>query len=190
MALISRCRKPIAILRSLGPNENALRFIRGINMRRTFHAMASVIMVYATVFVARDSIAQDVTPDTATHPVVGSWMLTLEPGMGIPLPSLGNFAADGGYTQLDPNATMALGAWEATGDTTADATFIYVGEEDGMNFVRASVEVAGDGQSFSGTYTISFLDPDTGEMSEEFGPGTVDATRIVVEAPGTPTAPF
>ena len=59
-------------------------------------------------------------------------------------------------------------------------------EEEGAFRIRASIEVAADGQSFTASYTLELLDPATGEGMGEYGPGTATGTRLMAEAPGTP----
>ena len=53
-----------------------------------------------------------------------------------------------------------------------------------MITIRATVEVAADGQTFTGDYTIEA--DFEGAPPGEFGPGSVTGTRIVVEPMGTP----
>ena len=62
--------------------------------------------------------------------------------------------------------------------------------EEGGGIIRASIEVAPDGQSFTATYTLEFIDQETGEGSGEYGPGTATGTRLAVEGPGTPVGSF
>jgi hypothetical protein len=53
--------------------------------------------------------------------------------------------------------------------------------------IRASVEVSGDGNSFSGQYTLGVTGVPGAES--EYGPETVTGTRLVVEQMGTPVGP-
>ena len=115
----------------------------------------------------------------------GSW-LTDETDPEGPSSFLSAFSSDGVYTQVEGDAT-GVGAWEATGANTAALTFVeqFPEEEGGGGItVRASIEVAPDGQTLTADFTIEF----TGEGAPpgEFGPGTVTGTRISVEPMGTP----
>ena len=58
----------------------------------------------------------------------------------------------------------------------------------GRSTIRATFEVAADGQSLSAVYTIEFVE--TGVPTGQMGPGTATATRIVVEPMGTPVMPL
>jgi hypothetical protein len=58
-----------------------------------------------------------------------------------------------------------------------------------MGIIRASIEVAPDGQSLTATYTLEFIDPD-GTSSGEIGPGMAEGTKLAVEPMGTPVASF
>jgi hypothetical protein len=117
-------------------------------------------------------------------------VLSLDPVFETPVPSLTYFAADGGFVEIDPDGSNGLGTWEPTGDSTANLTFHFVDEEEGVTTIRVSIEVSPDGQSFTATFTLEFMDPESGESSGEVGPGSVTGTRIVVEGPGTPVMSF
>ncbi len=58
----------------------------------------------------------------------------------------------------------------------------------GRTTIRATIEVASDGQSLTAEFTIEF--DEEGISSGEYGPGAVTGTRIVVEPMGTPAGPF
>jgi len=84
-----------------------------------------------------------------------------------------------------------VGTWEPAGDTSANLTFTVVGHGPGSIVIRASIDVAPDGQSFTGTFTNEFVfDPAGGGTSGEIGPGSIEDTRFAAEAPGTPVASF
>jgi hypothetical protein len=93
----------------------------------------------------------------------------------------------------------AYGTWAATGDRTADATFLFplgdpaAGSFDGYGMVRSSIEVSEDGQSFAGTYTYEFpagMAEAMGFQVGQLGPGEVTGQRIAVEPMGEPVAPL
>jgi hypothetical protein len=131
--------------------------------------------------------AQDVT--TQGHPLVGTWLVDNDQSTESNVPENITFTSDGTLIDVQGSETT-LGVWAATGATTANVTFSgYSGDESGNYaggyMVRASVEVSADGNSFTGQYTIESLNPD-GTTSGQAGPGTVTATRVMAEAPGTP----
>ena len=62
--------------------------------------------------------------------------------------------------------------------------------DDGTRLLaRVRIEVAPDGQSYTAWITNEFFDQ-SGAGSGEIGPGMAVATRVQVEAPGTPIASF
>ncbi len=158
-------------------------------MRRALIVLLSTVVLLGTLLVGagRFVTAQDTdSTETMGHPLVGSWVLVIDSGEQS---SLARFSADGGYVQVDADGA-GLGAWEPTGDATGNLTFTFVDAEGGMGTIRASLEVAADGQTFTATYTFEFLDPATGESTGQLGPGTAEGTRMAVEGPGTPAASF
>ena len=154
----------------------------------------SALALFVTLLGGRwsvDTAAQDATPvGEATgdgHPLVGAWLLDAddpeEP------PSLATFTSDGIFTRHEPDGADGVGSWEATGETTATVTFVsqFFTDEEGTvasTTVRAEVEVAEDGDSFTATYTLEFVGE--GFPEGEIGPGTADGERIAVEPMGTP----
>jgi hypothetical protein len=137
--------------------------------------------------------ARQATPVVAqpgAHSLVGAWLLDSDPAPDNVL-SLSVFHADGTYTEFDPeDGSAGAGAWVSTGDNTAILTIVFLeaaddGSAAGQATVRATIEVAADGQSFTASYTLEFIDPD-GTSTGEYGPVDATATRIVAEAPGEP----
>ena len=96
-------------------------------------------------------------------------------------PELIAFHADGTYQASGADGTTDIGAWEATGPSSINLTFIELADEGPSVTIRVAGEVSEDGQTFTAEYTIEF----TGEGGE-YGPGHVTATRINVEPMGTP----
>ena len=128
------------------------------------------------------------------HPLVGSWWLDTDSEDPEGAPELAIATADGSWIEADPGAGISLGVWEATGPQSAILTFWSVGADEEGGFygtfvLRASIEVAADGQSFTATYTGEFIAPD-GSTAGEYGPGTASATRLAAEPMGTPVGPF
>jgi hypothetical protein len=122
----------------------------------------------------------------SAHPLVGSWLADIDAGDPSDPPALITFRADGTYVQSEIDG---VGAWAATGEQTAALTLHSLGPgPDGAAVVvtiRATVEVAADGQSFTAAYTLELTRPD-GTSTGEYGPGTATGTRVAVEPMGTP----
>jgi hypothetical protein len=175
------------MLRCTGRHAEANAVKERIPMRRTAVLLLSTVVVFGSLLAGGGIFAAAQDTGFAGHPVVGSWMLDTDIEDPENLPSLVRFSADGGYIEIEADGN-ALGSWEPTGDSTATLTFSFADEE-GVATIRASVEVAPDGQSLSATYTLEFVDP-SGQSSGEIGPGTAEGTRMVVEVPGTPVMSF
>lgn len=160
-------------------------------MRRTILLFLSVVMLLGVSGTASASVAAQDTA-TAGHPLVGTWLADTDQESSDNALDTFAFSSDGTYYQSEAGGGSLLGAWEATGERSA--TLIAVGaeaDEDGTNFgsiwIRAAIQVSEDGKSFTAEYTIEFVQPD-GTSSGEAGPGIATGERLVVEAPGTPTA--
>ena len=104
------------------------------------------------------------------------------------------FSADGTLVSLD-SEDVSLGVWEPTGPSTVALMFsgLIPVEELGIAgariTIRATLEVAPDGQSFSGDYTAE-LSGSEAMPTGEYGPDSVTGTRVVVEPMGTPVGPI
>ena len=154
-------------------------------MRRMTTLLLAVVML-GIALVGGGALVTAQDGGGADHPLVGTWTLVVEGEQ----PESVVFTADGGYVDVDSEGTVFLGVWESTGDTTANLTITVYDEEEGAFRIRASIEVAADGQSFTASYTLELLDPATGEGMGEYGPGTATGTRLMAEAPGTPVGSF
>jgi hypothetical protein len=133
--------------------------------------------------------AQEATPAaTAGHPLVGAWLLT-NPAVPEEAPTLVVFHADGTYLQAEAQGLVGIGSWEGTGERSAALTFVeqFVDDRGAINTItiRAVGEVAAGGDTFTATYTMELTRPD-GTSRGEYGPGSVEATRIAIEPMGTP----
>lgn len=159
-------------------------------MRRlSLLVLLSVLLSGTLIGVGRYASAQDA--GLATHPAQGTWTVESDPGDAEYSPRLVMLSADGSAIFLSGYGTSALGVWEPTGDTTAAVTFTMVTNGPAKIVMRASIEIAPDGESFTGVFTNEFIfDPAGGGTSGELGPGTLEGTRMEVEAPGTPVASF
>lgn len=141
--------------------------------------------------------AQGTPTASAGHPVVGSWIVdvTFQRDAPIDVTSLITYGADG--TVLVANAglipgipagtgitfTESHGAWAATGDRSADATFVFltidqVGAVDSINTVHTSVEVDDAGNAYVGGATVEARSAVSGTASS--ATATFTATKIVV----------
>jgi hypothetical protein len=135
-----------------------------------------------------DAAAQDAA--TEGHALVGTWYLDVD--ATDPANALEMFIlhADGTYVEANADGTVRLGAWEATGPTTANLTIVaYTKDEGGTNLgatmLRLAITLNPDGDSYSAEGTIELIRPD-GSSSGQAGPVGGAATRLVVEGPGTP----
>lgn len=138
--------------------------------------------------------AQDVTPGAMTgHDVVGAWVLDGDANDPNNSPAVVVFNRDGTYQESDADGSDGYGAWEATGEQTADLTIIFHNEENGQfggtAKVRAMIEVDASGDRFTASYTLELIGPD-GSGSGELGPAQATGTRITVEPMGTPVGPI
>ena len=163
-------------------------------MRRlTSTAIVLMSLLLATVAAAPGASAQA----TAEHPAIGAWIIDATPADTTDPLELLTVAPGGIVANASPGGT-AYGSWSATGDRTADATFLFPLSDPEAGFVgyataRTSIEVAEDGQSFAGTYTIEFpaaMAEAMGAPAGQLGPGDVTGQRIAVEAMGEPVGPL
>jgi hypothetical protein len=162
-------------------------------MRRFVIGLSAAALVLLGGTVAGSSVVQALAPDSAPaptegHPLVGAWMLTVDEFPEDP-PSLVIFGADGTFEEVDADGAIGFGAWEATGPTSGNLTFVSMtpNEEGGFDpilTIRATGEVSADGQTFTAQFTIEFTAE--GFPVGEFGPGNATGTRISVEPMGTP----
>ncbi len=160
-------------------------------MRRTGVLVLSAVVVLAIVLGGGGRFAAAQDTDSATHPARGAWIVESDPGDTEYSPRLMILSADGSALFVSGRATTGVGMWEPTGDTSATVTFNLVSNGPAYIVLRASLDIAPDGQSFAGIHTTEIvLDPAGGGTSGEIGPGTLHGTRLAPEAPGTPVASF
>lgn len=162
---------------------------------RRITMLLSAVMLLGTIVMAggRFVVAQPVS--ASDHPAVGSWLVESDPDMGAL--SMRTLVVSAGGTALAissvaPNGSTGAGVWAPTGDSTAVLTFTLVTNGPAYIVLRASIDIAADGQSFTGTFTDeAIFDPTSPEgTSGEIGPGRLTGTRLTVQAPGTPVASF
>jgi hypothetical protein len=161
---------------------------------RRMSVLLSVITVvllglFAIAYDPPGTTAQEATPGaTAGHPFVGAWRMN-NPAMPEEAPILVVLHADGTYVQTEADGSVGIGSWVATGERSVAVTFVEqvtVAQETTTTFTfRAIGQVSPTGDTFTGTYTVEMTGPD-GVSQGEYGPGTVEATRVAVEPMGTP----
>ena len=164
---------------------------------RRLSAASSILAVSVLAIggLASATVAKDEKPLLAADsPVVGAWELRVDGDDPANAPAEMIFHADGTYMQAIPGM-VGVGSWVPTGPNTGALTFVQYGAFDdtgsmGHDTVRATFEVAPDGQTLTAAFTIDVTSPD-GTSTGQMGPGTGTATRIVVEemAPAAPTGP-
>jgi hypothetical protein len=169
-------------------------FRRGGSIMRRLALVMSVLALMGGVLFAASSVvgAQDDEMSTEGHVLVGTWLADTDADDPSNPQEVFAFHDDGTYTSSgigeNGDSDVTLGAWRATGDRTAELTVvqaIQTGEDTYGNIViRASIEVAEDGNSFTAPYTIELQGVPGAEG--EYGPGTATGTRIAVESMGTP----
>lgn len=170
-------------------------------------SVAVVLLLGLAAVVQGGSIrAQESTPVSNPHPVVGSWWVNLAvTGAMDQEAALDTFAADGTLiasvkpvSPAPPDAPFALiftslmhGSWTAVTPNQVAMTVIRLQTDEGGNYlgtvtVRAVLDVNSDGQRLSGPFTYEVADP-AGNVAAS-GTGTAEGTRLEVEPMGTPTA--
>jgi hypothetical protein len=161
-------------------------------MRRITAVLSAIVLIGA---MAGGSLGA-AQPDVAGHhPAVGSWLVESDPDMdALSLRTL-VVSADGtalAISSVAPNGSTGAGVWAPTGDTSAVLTFTLVTNGPAYVVLRASIDVAADGQSFTGTYTDEpIFDPTSPDgTGGEIGPGRLTGTRLTAQAPGTPAVSF
>ena len=160
-------------------------------MCRTGVLLLTAVVMIGAVALGGSAVAQDSTPvaPSTDHPIVGSWMIDTEPQNPTNPLHLTIISADGSYLESETDGGVSVGVWEATGDNTAIFSFRFLAGPQGMGTIRAEAEVAEDGQTFTANFTLELVAPD-GTSTGEVGPGMAEATRLTVEAPGTPVGSF
>jgi hypothetical protein len=165
-------------------------------MRRTLSTtLTSGVLALALSAAAPAAMAQDQA--MADHPVVGAWVIHPFPGDPTQV-SLMVFEPSGTLVTTDNDGAAGIGTWTATGDRTIELAFeeLATGEDGsfiGIVTIRASGDVADDGQSFSGAWTLeppAAMAEMMGVPEGELGPGEVTAERISAEPMGEPVAPL
>lgn len=127
---------------------------------------------------------------TEEHALVGTWFLTESSDNPTDADDLFILHADGAYIEVNASGSVRLGAWEATGPTTANLTIVANSRGDdgadiGGIILRLAITLNPDGNTYTAEGTIELRSPD-GTLSGQLGPVGGAASRLVVEGPGTP----
>ncbi len=161
--------------------------------------VAALVALLIALFTLTPSVqAQDDEMGTmGAHPAVGAWSIDPEVENPDNPPEYTVLGPDGAVINFNPVGGPAIGSWSARDERTADLTMLspVVDEEGGylgLMTIRASVEVADDGQTFSGSYTLEFPAglEDMFPPAGEYGPAEVVGERISVELMGEPVGPW
>jgi hypothetical protein len=160
----------------------------GVNRRTAFAGLGASGLALALGAGTPSASAQATT--TEGHALVGTWFLDNSPENPTDARDTFSLHTDGTYIEARADGTVRLGVWEATGPTTATLTIeAYSRDEAGANrgaiIIRLNITLNPDGNSYTAEGTIELIAPD-GSSSGQAGPATGTATRMVVEAPGTP----
>jgi hypothetical protein len=160
-----------------------------MTIRRIFAPIAMLVLGLLALGPTGTTAAQDAAE--RSHPLVGGWQMTSDPTDPLGSFVVTTFDADGTLSNITADGTATLGVWAPTGGDTADVTVLATTNGPAYVVIRASVTVAADGQTLSGTYTSEYIfDPAGGGTSREIGPGSLSGTRLAVSAPGTPVDSF
>jgi hypothetical protein len=176
-------------------------------MRRTSR-IVSVFAIVVSVLIALGrtgpTAAQDGTPMAAGKGFVGSWQVIVSFAEGPPGHSIGTIDADGTIVASVPPVmpwpgapgdvlflSSAHGAWKVAGADSAIVTFVALvadgqGNQFGTATFRASPTLDPDGETFSGSNTVTIADEAGNIVATR--QGTIQGTRIVAEAPDTAAA--
>jgi hypothetical protein len=152
--------------------------------------VAFVTLVSASLGPERLS-AQDATPmGTASHPIVGTWIVDTISATDTDSPEIGIFYGDGAAVGLGANR-VAGGRWQVVDDSTVTMTLVTVSDTDGVGtyvVVRGTHVLDETGARWTCddcTYTVVNSD---GEVLDS-GTAPASATRMPVQGPeavGTP----
>src|SRR5215218_3596763 len=102
--------------------------------------------------------AQDTTPTTEQHPLVGTWVVDTISASENDSPEIAVVTSDGGVIGLGANR-VAGGRWQAIDEQSAELTLVTVFEQDGVGryvIVRGphTVDETGDAWTCDCTFTV------------------------------------
>lgn len=137
---------------------------------------------------ALSAAAQDMA--TEGHALVGTWFLDESSSNPTTARDVFIMHSDGTYVEANAVGTVRLGVWTPTSPTTATLTIVgdtrgEDGADSGGETVRLTITLNPDGNSYTAEGTVELRAPD-GAFSGQLGPVGGAASRMMVEAPGTP----
>lgn len=118
--------------------------------------------------------AQDTTPNTASHPFVGTWIVDTISASDTDSPEVAVVTADGGVAGLGANR-VAGGRWQPIDDRTAELTLVSVFDiEAGAGYlvVRGPHTVAETGDSWSCDCTFTVVGANGAVLDSGRAPAT------------------
>jgi hypothetical protein len=194
-ALRGRSERIDAMMRPCGCRVAAARSTGGVIMRRFVVLLTGVTMVLlssAVVILRPPAAAQEATPDTAalmamaTHPLVGAWQWSNNPGDPLASYTYAIFHDDGTYTEYDPALGVGIGVWRPTGERTADLTIVFQDIDPAQEVFAPgwasfwiAIEVDETGNAMTGEGNLEARRPN-GEVVAQF-PYTGFGTRLTVD---------
>jgi hypothetical protein len=159
-------------------------------MRHLRLVLVVFVLCGASIALGRSVLAQDSTPTLdEQHALVGTWSIDRDIDDPTDVPALALFGTDGTFMEVETDEgqqNVAVGAWQPTGPQSAQLT-IWSTSTDGTSIVRANIDIAADGNTFTAPYTVEVVLPD-GTSTGEVGPLTAHGSRLTVEPQGTPVA--
>lgn len=152
-----------------------------------------VVLLGSAVVISRlPAAAQEATPDAtdlmamATHPLVGAWQWSNNPGDPLASYTYAIFHDDGTYTEYDPALGVGIGVWRPTGERTADLTIVFQDIDPAQEVFApgwasfwVAIEVDETGKAMMGEGNLEARRPN-GEVVAQF-PYTGFGTRLTVD---------
>ena len=130
-------------------------------MRRTVVFSAVVLVIVGMIGIGTSRLstsAQDATPTTQQHPLVGTWVVDTISASENDSPEIAVITADGGVIGQGANR-VAGGRWQAIDEHSAELTLVTVFEKAGVGryvIVRGphTVDETGDAWTCECTFTV------------------------------------
>jgi hypothetical protein len=143
---------------SLGERAGNHERERTMPRRTLMFGTGLLVLVLAAVGGSLSTSAQNATPTTATHPLVGTWVVDTISASENDSPEIAVITADGGVIGQGANR-VAGGRWEAIDDHAAELTLVTVFEKEGVGryvIVRGphTVDETGDAWTCECTFTV------------------------------------
>ena len=160
-------------------------------MKRVRRSLVLLVALIATGAFGLSTSAQDATPtDTASHPIVGTWIVDTATATDTDSPEIGIFHGDGTMVGLGANRS-AGGSWEVIDDRSVALTLVTVSDQGGVGayvVVRGTHVLDDTGNVWTCddcAFTVVAAD---GTVLDS-GTAPASATRLPVQTPdmvGTP----